>query len=277
MRVSEDTRFPYPVLSEGTHDYAEGTFDVDFVVEEKPRTGELAVSYEVRLTEPSVRDLVVTGRANLGCFVRCQDTFFSDLRLLSFPRGRVDFTPGSLLNRVTLRAFAWLKDDIPKWEPAGVHPEFAPPVAMKRGEIIAVAAESTISIGHAKFAALESIFELVQSDALGEASVRVDLEAEKITILASPVLYQQVNLLRGQANGAAVVLNAIYLPAIMEVLEVLHGGMEQYHGRRWFQPFMAKCDAKGIDVNVSGSQLERAQALLDRPLRALSRLVEDDE
>jgi hypothetical protein len=277
VRVSEETRFPYPVLSEGTHDYTEGTFDVDFVVEEKPRTGELALSYEVKLTEPSVRDLVVTGRANLGCFVRCQDTFFSELRPLSFPRGRVDFTPGSLLNRVTLRAFVWLRDDLPAWEPAGVHPEFAPPVAIRGGEIIAVATESTISVGQAKFAALESIFELVQSDALPEGSIRVDLEAEKITILASPVLYQQVNLLRGQGNGAAIVLNAIYLPAIMEVLEVLHGGAGPYHGRRWFQPFMAKCDAKGIDVGVAGSQLERAQTLLDRPLRALSRLVEDDE
>lgn len=52
---------------------------------------------------------------------------------------------------------------------------------------------------------------------------------------------------------------------------------EQYNGRRWYQPFTAKCDAKGIDPAIVTSILENAQTLLDGPAGALAELVVEGE
>jgi hypothetical protein len=277
MRISEETRFPYPVLSAQADDFATGQFEVEFKVEEALGSGGLALEHEITLTEPAIRELVIGGRAAVGCFVHCNDTYFTRLTRLSWPRGRSEFEPGALLNRVTLRPMVWLEGDLDEWNPGTIHPEFDPPVFMKRGNLLALAPERVMSVGQAKFAPLESIFELERSPNVQEGRIEIDPDADRITILVASQTYDTINLLRGQANGLPVVLNAVYLPAVMEVLDLVRAGPEQYNGRRWFHPFMAKCDAKGIDVTGRQSIFQNAQVLLDNPERALALLTDRGE
>ena len=78
-------------------------------------------------------------------------------------------------------------------------------------------------------------------------------------------------------KGKPVVMNAVYLPAVMEVLDALRDGGEQYEGLRWYSPFVARCDSKGIDPAAEMSLLESAQLLLDSPVQLLSQIVREDE
>ena len=196
---------------------------------------------------------------------------------MSWPAGRSDFTAGKLLNRVSLRPIVWLREDISDWNPGTINSEFAPPVALDRGDIIALGAEHVISVGQAKLAPIESIFQLDLSPDVPEGTLRVDPEGDRITILAGPGTYENIRVLREQARGPQVVMNAIYLPAVMEVLDAMRMSDEAYEGRRWYQTFHAKCDAKGVDPSADSSILESAQKLLDGPAGLLADLVADTE
>ena len=277
MRLSRETRFPHPVLGPGTGDYNAGEFDVDFTLVEHRQTGALTLEHSITLTEPEIRHLVETERAEAACFVRCSDTFFAELRPMSWPEGRSDFTAGKLLNRVSLRPLVWLLDDIPGWDPGTINPEFAPPVALGRGNIIAVGAEHIISVGQAKLKPIESIFQLDRSPDVPEGTLQVDPDGDLITIFAGPATYEIICVLRGQARGPQVVMNAVYLPAVMEVLDALRMSSDGFQNHRWYQTFLAKCDAMGINPLAGSSILESAQKLLEGPTGMLAALVADTE
>ena len=277
MRLSQETRFPHPVLGLETGDFTSGGFDAEFTLVEDTETGALTLEHLMTLTESEIQQLVATERAAAGCFVRCADTYFAELRPMSWPQGRTDFSAGKLLNRVSLRPLIWLLEDLPDWDPGTINPEFSPPVTLDRGDIIAVGAEHIFSVGHAKLKPIESIFELDRSPDVPEGTLHVDPDRDRIAILADPKTYEAIRLLRDQASGRPVVMNAVYLPAVMEVLDALRASLDVYQGRRWYQTFLAKCDAYGIDPSADSSTLESAQKLLGNPAGSLASLVAETE
>ena len=105
----------------------------------------------------------------------------------------------------------------------------------------------------------------------------MDPDRDRITILVGPRTYETICLLREQARGRPVVMNAVYLPAVMEVLDALRMSGGGYERRRWYQTFLAKCDAKGVDPSAGLSILDSAQRLLDSPAGLLSALVTEQE
>lgn len=272
MRLSDFTKFPHPVLSPFTGDFLNGEFAVDFNVSENLKTGALSLRHNVVLTHPGIEQLVVSGRAVVGCLVRCSDTYYNELRLLSYPHGDIDFVPGSLLNKVTLRPIVWLSAELKDWSPETLHSEFASPIFMRLGDVVAIGAESEISVGQAKLASIESIFELNRSLEVGEGEIRVDLEGDRISILVAPGVFSVIELLRQREIG--VVMNAVYLPAVMEVLDRLQGD-NSYSEWRWFVPFMEKCRDKGVVHDLGASILDGAQKLLELPALKLGEIIKE--
>ncbi|SDT42493.1 hypothetical protein [Pseudomonas granadensis] len=270
MRLSDFTKFPHPVLSPFTGDFLSGEFSVDFDVSENLKTGALFLRHNIVLTHPDVAYLVASGQAVVGCLVKCSDTYYNELRLLSYPEGSVDFVSGSLLNKVSLRPIVWLSTELQRWSPEALHSEFSGAVFMELGDIIAIGAESEISVGQAKLASIESIFELNNSSEVEEGEIRVDLEGDRISILVSPTVFSVIELLR--QREMAVVLNSVYLPAVMEVLDRLQAD-HSYDEWRWFVPFMEKCRAKGIAHESGVSILEGAQKLLELPALKLDEVI----
>src|SRR5690554_4496783 len=72
---------------------------------------------------------------------------------------------------------------------------------------------------------------------------------------------------------AAGFVSAVDIPAVMEVLDALQSGADQYESYRWHAPFTARCDARGVDPKTDTSILESAQKLLDGPASGLEQLV----
>lgn len=277
MRISDDTHFPHPVLSPYATDFLEGAFTLDLTTTEVVATGELSIEHQASVTEPAIRSLIESGDARVGCYIECRDTYFTELRQLSWPRGRSDFRPGTLLNRVTLRPLVWLTTDLPEWNPASIHPEFEPPVSLSRGDIIALAHEQIITIGQAKLAPLESIFSLEKAADVGDRMITVNLDADKITIRVGERLYETIAALRGQRDGHAVLMNSVYLPAVIETLDNLRDGGEQYEEMRWHRPFVAMCDVQHVQLDNDLKLLESAQKLLNGPVDLLHNLIDEQE
>jgi hypothetical protein len=275
MRISDDTKFPHPVLSSYSDDFAEGAFEVAFSAEENLANGALRLRHAITLTHDSILQLVTNGSASVGVLVRCKDTYVNDLRLLSWPEGSTEFLPGSLVNTVNLRPIVWVNRPLLDWTPPFMNPEFEGPVTLSNGDVIAFAAERVLTIGQAKMTPLESIFELQTDETLPEHRIQVDPHNDRIVIRAASSLYDALNVLRGQQFGSPAVLNGVYMPAVMEVLDHLREGAQQFEHRRWHQPFMAKCEFKGVDVSSISSTLEAAQILLDSPARSLMPLASE--
>lgn len=273
MRISENTRFPHPVLGLDTGDFVVGEFGVEIEVEENRSTGTVTLEYSITLTEPGIIALVESNQASVGCIIKCADTFFSDIRHMAWASGKTNFSPGLLLNRVSLRPIIWLKADLKEWDPGTIHQEFEPPVSLDNGDIIAVGDELIISVGQAKLAPIESIFDLVKSDAIPEGVFKVDATGHRIALLVNGETFQALAQLRLKTDGPEILMSSIYMPAIMEVLDVLRNGGEGFEYLRWYQPFLAKCDSKGIRIEPNISILESAQVLLERPVAHLSKLV----
>lgn len=273
MRFTESTRFPHPVLGLGTGDFVAGKFSVEIDVKENRSTGAVTLEHAINLTEPGIIALVASNQASVGCIVKCADTFFSDLRQMAWMTGKTDFSPGLLLNRVSLRPIVWLKADLNEWNPGTIHEEFEPPVSLNKGDVIALGEELIISVGQAKLAPIESIFDLVKSDSIPDGLFKVDISGHRIALLVNEEMFQTLAQLRLKADGPDILMSSIYMPAIMEVFDILRNGDENFECFRWYQPFIAKCDSKGVRIEPNMSILEAVQILLERPVARLGKLV----
>ena len=273
MRIPENTRFPHPVLGLDTGDFVVGEFSVQIEVIENRSTGAVTLEHAITLTESGILALVESNKASVGYIIKCADTFFSDLRQIAWSTGKTDFTPGLLLNRVSLRPIVWLKTDLNEWNPGTIHHEFEPPLSLNNGDIVAIGEELIFSVGQAKLAPIESIFDLVRSESISEGMFEVDTTGHRIALLVNEKMFQTLAQLRSITDGPEILMSSIYMPAIMEVLDALRNTDQSYEHLRWYQPFLAKCDLKGVRLEPNMSILEAAQILLERPVARLSKLV----
>lgn len=272
MKFSDDMRFPHPVLTYESGDFDTGAFSVELFCEESKGSDRVALQYRIELTEPSLLNLVENGRARVCLFVRCLDTYYAALHPLNWQSGRLDFKEGALVNRVTIRPLIILNQSLRDWKLSGVHPEFGTTISLESGAILAVDFEYVINVGQAKLVPMESIFTIKPSPDLRPTAIQVSLEHDKITIFVGLDAFAIINNLRTSGAGKNATLNAIYLPAVMEVLDGLRTDSEAFSDRRWKEPFKAKCEHLGIDV--SGSLFENAQLLLNHPVGRLNAVAE---
>lgn len=274
MKIDSNSRFPHPVLSQDTGDYLSGAFEVDVSVIEKLSASQVTIEYSVMLTEPSLLAAVSDGRAGVGLFVTCPDTYFNDLIALALEPNQFSFEPGSLMGRVAMRPMVWARTNLEDFSLSNCHSEFGTgAMHVKAGSVLALDDVLTINIGREKLAQVETIFSIVEAAQLDPDSFALQLDSEKIQILVASNIYQKVNTLRKMTVGGPVVFNSIYLPAVMEVLSNLKDGAGGYEGKRWHRVFTAKCEHLGIKLD--GNDLwQNAQKLLRNPFSQINNCVE---
>jgi len=269
MKLSDEMRFPYPVLSHATGDFPAGDFNVVFEVEERSSDGRLRLSYSCEVTEKDVQQLVRGGSARTGLFVTCLETYFNQLSPLSLGKGELEFRGGLLNGRVVLRPVLWTERTLDRWKPTNIHQEFGTgALRISEHKLLGLGDEFVINVGRDKLRPLETIFSLAIGEAMPEGRIGLDLEAEKIRIIVDKKTHESISLYRGGNIGRAILLNGVYLPAVMEVLRNLASDRQLYEPRRWFRPFVAKCEHLSIDI-ADPALLQDAQKLLSDPYRRL--------
>src|SRR5262249_35503708 len=124
------------------------------------------------------------------------------------------------------------------------------PANFAAGSVLALGDELVMHVGREKLAQMESIFTIAKADELGQGILSVFLEAEKIKILVASNIYDTVNRLRDLPIGKPIILNSVYLPAVMQVLDSLRDSGSTYEARRWYRVFDAKCTHLGINTDA---------------------------
>ncbi len=135
---------------------------------------------------------------------------------------------------------------------------------------MALGEESTISVGREKLAQMDSIFTIAKADNLAASTLSVYLGEQKIKILVAPDIYDTLNRMRDLSAGKPTVLNGVYLPVVMQVLDMLRDGGEAYEGLRWYRIFDAKCAHYQINTQDPDIWLD-VQKLLQGPFSEIHR------
>lgn len=277
MKISESTSYPYPVLTPWSEDIDGASFSTSIRFREMEETGQLSLHCETTLDHADLVDLINRGEASFGCYVRCQDTGMRRLQRIGFPAGTHDFAPGALLGRVQIRPIIWATCDITEYLPTGAHEEFRSPCDLGTGSILALDDEQVIDVTRPPLPPLESIFEIVSSDDVEEGRFEIDSTTDRVTVAMAPETYRLLQGLRHTDDASrAAVMNAAYVPVIMEVLDRLKDGTEEYESLRWLHPFRARCEALQIDLKEP-DLFNDAQKLLAQPFVMLRLLTEEEE
>lgn len=275
MRVRDEMRFPYPVLWDRTGDYLLGDFSLaNVAVSENLLTGSVVLNYAIELTQPEVRGLVESGSARLGVFVTCLDTYYNKFHDLTLHGGTLSLAGGQLMGQVQLRPMAWTPKSIEQFVATNLHPEFgAGPQEFSPRAVIGIGEEVRIVVGRDKLAPIASIFDLDKNERVSPQQFAVQLDGDKIVICASGDTHTKLSQMRGTHQYRAVMLNSVYMPAVMSVVTALQGAETQYEGKRWHTVFTAKAAHLGIDLE-SADPLVAAQLLLKSPLGRLANDIE---
>lgn len=274
MKISETSSYPHPVLAPWSQDIADGSIDTEITFREKGEGSQVSIYFSAKLDQPNIVQLIQGGDATFGCLIKCQETGLRRLQQLGFPTGLFHFSPGALLGRVQLRPMVWAVNRIESYNPKGVHAEFGNGCNIERGQILALDDEQTIDVTRPPLASIESIFEIIASDQVLDGRFDIDTESDKITIRMSQKTYVLVQSLREENEITRhVIMNSLYIPVIMQVLDQLADGYEQFEQYRWLHSFRGRCELEGIDVEKP-DLLNHAQRLLTMPFYALNQLIE---
>jgi hypothetical protein len=275
MKISRLTRFPYPVLEGVTGDYVTGEFAVSIEISESLKTGALRVHYDLRLTEESLSKHLEAKRVNACLFISCLETYYSGLHEISGTSGLLEIEHGLLSGTVKLLPLIIALERGVNISGDNLHEDFHKlEFQLGNGEILAIGSEFQINVGREKLAPIESIFNMAINNDVPPGQFRVNLDEEQITILAEPETYTSIYSIRNTTPGKSVLLNSIYLPAVMEVLTVLQEGAEPYQDKRWYKVFEAKCTHE--NVNFENPDLLRdSQKLLRSPFKRIVTLMQE--
>jgi hypothetical protein len=276
VKISEQMRFPHPVLWDVIDDYAGGAFNTGPIsVDERIDTGEVKIGYSLELTQLDILDLIQQGRARAGFFVTCGDTYFSRLIPRDQLSGEILIPAGELSGRVVMRPFVWATQAIVGYHPKVIHGEFSgSPYELTLGSVLAIGDTAVIHVGRDKLASIASIFMLAEDDKVAPYQIALQLDGDRISINAQRDTFRLLNEMRGRKTASAVLLNSVFLPAVMSVLTTLRRDSSVYEGRRWYKVFAAKMDQLAVTSNTD--PLEAAQKLLESPLLRVATEFEAD-
>ncbi len=275
MKINERMRYPHPVLSEYSSDYATGGFNCEF--EQNLTTdNELRISAKLNLDGDNLLGLINEQKASIGYFIICRRTYFNKLVKTSEGASEYFVDASRLFGTVLIRPIIWTQQPISNFSSPLFDSEFSENIDVAKGKIIALGPEFRFSMDRKKYKPFDSIFQLSEVETVTVGMIEVDLSQDRITISAEPGTYRSIIGMRDVAVARGILLNAVYMPAIMEVVSRLQSGETSLQSRKWYRVFRAKCDDLGIDPSDNAkSALEIAQILLHAPLAKTIAAVEN--
>jgi hypothetical protein len=270
MKFSRDARYPHPVLDSITSDYIDGDFKVDFSILEGSNSGKVKFEYRISLTEPSLHALQ-GDFAEVFVLINCKDTYFTRLIPLRKEDTLFEIEERLLHGSIILQPLFLSTSKIIDFTSKNLHEEFmGSPWVFEKNDVLAVADRSSYSIGHDKLAPIVSIFNFKLKESIEDFLIEVDVEDDFIEIYVNEKTLEMINGLRAQSELRAVVLNSIYLPAVIEVLIQLKQDEERLSENYWYSSFVAKCDKLGLNIK-SDQAYEMAQKILGNPIKHLDK------
>jgi hypothetical protein len=273
MKLKGDTRFPYPVLASFTDDYPSAQFSLDVEpAREVPDTGEVAIEGVLRPGEQFLDNALAEEKLACGLYVTCEHTYFSEFLPISPGSWKVSVGGGNLRGVVKLRAIIYVAVDALSVPAGSIHEEFGEQdFPLRKYSLAGVSDEFEFEAGLDKLVPMESVFRLESASSVENGLFRVGTDTQAIVIQVHPSLYESLNRVRNSGHGRQILLSSLYLPCLIEVLDV--ASREKSDHLRWYRAIESRCRQVGVELNGK-DLLRKAQLLLDGPVGKVHEALE---
>ena len=265
MRFDPGKAWPHPVLRPPSYgdDYPRAEFEVEVEVARVQASTAVEVTAEYELSDPDLLALVEAEAADYVLLIRAPKTHHRQLLRSTTPRVGASIPAGSLCGRVEFTPFLICTQAQAQFHAKGWHQDFSGRMFdLEPGAVLAEDKEKVYWIDTADEGPLGAIFEHGERPDLADGYWQLQMDGERIRIemsVADSKRYREARELANRTPEGQYLMNGLYLPALIQVLNSADGDAGAYGGFRWFAALERRLEAVGCEP--LGSQ--RAERLLD--------------
>ena len=280
MKYDPNKAYLHPVLRPGSTDYPKAEFQVELEVDRIQDTTAVRVNAEFELSDPDLLRLIEEEAARYVLLVRATATHHRSTHHSGTPDIVAEFANGQLAGRTEVRGLLVAVHDLPGFLAGGWHDDYqGGGFDISAGDVLADDEPKEYWIDNAEETPIGSIFTLEALADLSDGRWKCDLGGECVTLRMSADDYQRFMDARERVNGTpdvAYVMNAVYLPALVHVLNEADGGEEEYGDLRWYRSLNARLEeCERPELGAGQGRLDDAQRLLEQPFATLPLLWDD--
>lgn len=276
MRISDtNIRYLHPVLAKHSGDYVSHEVEIAFAPEIAGEQLNIASSIDIKNTY--LLSKIQSGEMGLGYFVMCQDTMFNRLYQTNIGKQTQTISHFDLFGVVEIRPVIFSKAYITESRDQSINDEFGDTVSFEPASLTMIGSKHRFTIEPQKFQPFGALFQLAKKDDLQPGEIAVDTEGDKIRILAEPGTHLKLLEMRNKPQTRDLLMNAVYLPAVMETLNSIRAGEDGLEDRSWYDVIESKCQHIGIDIYSDAlSVYSIAQSLMLFPVKRLFAFHEEE-
>ena len=273
MKFDPGKAWPHPVLRPPSYgdDYPQAEFEVEIEVKRIKGSTAVEVYAEFELSDPSLLQLVKQDKARFALLVKAPKTRCRQLLQSGKPNIKQSFSAGELSGRVEFAPFLVCTRALSGFRVDGWHPDFSGRTFdIAAGAVLAEDVSKDYWIDTADEAPLGSIFGHKSRPGLPNGHWEYELAEDRVWIVMPDADAKRYEAARNRANNqpeAQYLMNGLYLPALVAVLNHVDQNVNDYNGYRWFASLDQRLEVVGCKHlgDESSNRLIDAQKLLDSP------------
>ena len=282
MTFDPQKLYPYPVLRPQSEDYPRAEFQVNVEVWRVEQTTALTVEAEFMLSDPDLLSLVEKDRACYVLQIRAPQTYFRSALYDTDNQITKNFPHGLIAGRTEFSPYLVATDHIRDFRASEWHSDYdGMSFDIAPGMVLAVDRHEERTIDTVEEAPLGSIFQLFEESRLSGGLWTIDHGNDRVTIKMSSQDYARFTAARESVNNrpdSAYIMNSVYLPALIWVLQEGDNDSEYFGDKRWFRALNARLESKNLPkLGEKSNRLVDAQTLLEYPFANLPLLADQDD
>ena len=279
MKFDSAKSFPHPVLRPRSTDYERVEFQVEVEVERLEGTTGVRVGAVFTMSDPDLLSLVEREAARYSLVLRCPVTNFRQDLSSSTPRVEREFSHGELAGELEITPFCVAARPIPAFRAVSWNADYdGLEFDLHEGAVLAMDDSVRHWIDTADDGHIGTIFKLVEYQEAKRGQWSCEPTDERVEIRMHPEDYRRFLEARGRVGSSSdgyYLMNGVYLPALLYLLEVVDADPDEHESKRWYASLEARLEKLNCEPIGSGSaeRLKDAQAILENPFRGLPLLA----
>ena len=273
MRFDPGKAWPHPVLRPSSYgdDYPRAEFEVEIEVMRVKGSTAVEVHADFELSDPGLLQLVERNKARYALLVKAPKTHCRRLLQSGEPKIKQSFPAGELSGRAEFVPFLVCTQALSGFRADGWHADFdGRTFDIAAGAVLAEDMSKDYWIDTADEAPLGSIFGHKRRSNLPDGRWELELAEDRVWIVMSNADAARYEAAREHANNqpeGQYLMNGLYLPALVAVLNDVDQNVDDYAGYRWFASLDQRLEAVECPPlgNSGSNRLIDAQKLLDCP------------
>ena len=282
MRFDPGKAWPHPVLRPPSYgdDYPHAEFEVEIKVERTQGSTSVEVTSEFELSDPDLLRLVEDGAAQYVLLIKASRTHFREMISSGEPHVQRLFSGGDLSGRVEFAPFLVCTRELSNFRAEGWHPDFAGRTFdISSGSVLAEDVSKDYWVDTADEGPLGSIFGHKPRSDVPSGRWELELAEDRVWIVMSEPDTKLYAAARNRANNrpeGQYLMNGLYLPALIAVLNEVDLNVDDYSEYRWFASLDHRLQA--VECRQLGSpnanRWTDAQRILDMPFTKMPIIAE---